>query len=148
MKLIDFGFAKTFDETTEASTQGLSTTTKGIGAGIVQAPEMINEKLDFYDERVDVWYIGCLALIMFSNDIHKVAKTKEYWFVKATAEKQKPLQVKNLHNITLEAINFINKAMRFDYKKRPKAPELLEDIYFKIDIENKSTLGMVIDRNE
>ena len=86
MKLIDFGFAKTFDEST-AQEAGLSTTTKGIGAGIVQAPEMVNAELDLYDERVDVWYIGCLALILFSNDIHKVAKTKEYWFIKATPEK-------------------------------------------------------------
>ena len=113
----------------------------------MQAPEMVNAELDLYDERVDVWYIGCLALILFSNDIHKVAKTKEYWFIKATPEKQNAFKVKNLHNISLEAINFINKAMRYDYKRRPKAPELLEDDYFKVDLDQRSTLEQTIEKH-
>ena len=40
----------------------------------------------------------------------------------------------NFKNISLEAVKFINDLVRFDYKERPTALEVLDHPYFSLDL--------------
>ena len=45
-------------------------------------PEMFDTKVTYYDERIDIWYIGVIALYLFSNNINAISdKKKDFWMV-------------------------------------------------------------------
>ena len=49
----------------------------------------------------------------------------------------------NFKNISLEAVKFINDLVRFDYKERPTAFEVMDHPYFSLDLSsgNHVTIG-------
>ena len=83
--MIDFGLAKTFQKDDDS----ISTNTRGLGWQVVAAPEMDKQNsksyTENYDERVDVWYLAVIFLILLSNNPY-IIKQKEYWFVSATVQ--------------------------------------------------------------
>ena len=77
IKLIDFGFAKTFDD--KNAKKGISLTTDGFGALVAKPPEMTDKSIDAYDERIDVWYVGMVAMLLFSLNFELLWDNRKFW---------------------------------------------------------------------
>ena len=117
IKIIDFGYAKTFDQA-QAMNEAIFSTF-GIGVEIVQPPEMFDPSITQYDGRVDVWYIGIMTMILYSKDIKKITEDKKMWSLRTDLGMDEGKRRVNLHDISLEGIRFINRLLRYDYQKRP-----------------------------
>ena len=71
----------------------ITVSTKEIGCPKVWPPEIFNDKVTSYDERIDIWYIGVIALFLFSNNIEAIsAKKKDYWMVSAEPQDTQELK--------------------------------------------------------
>ena len=67
VKLTDFGFATFFDPKLKMHLS--------LGSPLYMAPELVMES--DYDQRVDVWSLGCLLYILLSGSPPFSGKTKE-----------------------------------------------------------------------
>ena len=50
--------------------------------------------------------------------------------------------------VSFDCIRFIDRALRYHFKDRPKIGALHEDEYFDLDLENALTLGEILERRE
>jgi serine/threonine-protein kinase ULK/ATG1 len=57
-KLTDFGFATFFDPKVKLELS--------LGSPLYMAPELVKEEK--YDQRVDVWSLGCIVYILLSGE--------------------------------------------------------------------------------
>ena len=57
LKLIDFGFAQKFDRS-----EGMSLV---LGSPLYMAPELVKRMK--YDEKVDIWALGCITYLLLSG---------------------------------------------------------------------------------
>ena len=73
IKIIDFGYSRELRDKKGDDNQ-IRTLTKGIGCGMVAAPELDENSKQDYDKRVDVWYIGVLLLVLLSNNPTVISK--------------------------------------------------------------------------
>ena len=81
---------------------------------------MIDSNIESYDQRIDVWYIGVIALFLFSNNVEAIQnENKEYWLISSKPQSTAEQRQKHLQYVSLEAIRFINSLLRADFHKRP-----------------------------
>lgn len=120
LKIIDFGTAEKYDKKRD-KLKGLK------GTAYYVAPEVIEGN---YDERCDVWSIGVIMYILLSGsppfdgdqdaDILRAVKKGQYSFT-APVWKQ----------ISVDAKNLLKKLLTQDYKARPYARDLINDVWFE-----------------
>ena len=127
IKIIDYGLSREFSREEEGSNQ-IRTLTKGIGMKSIAAPEQARDSEQKYDNKVDVWYIGVLMLILLSNNQHVISQ-KEYWTISAKKESDKEEAAKNLHFMSLDGLAFINSLLRFQCADRPSTHNILKSAY-------------------
>ena len=119
LKIIDFGTSTEFSRGTPLKDT--------VGTSYYIAPEVLNK---CYDERCDVWSIGCILYILLSGkppfdgaedgDITAKVKTGKY---KMTGE--------SWATISDDAKGLIKQMLTYDYKERVTAREALQDPWFK-----------------
>jgi NIMA (never in mitosis gene a)-related kinase len=111
IKIGDFGLAK------ELSSQSMLAQTN-VGTPFYMSPELINEKK--YDERSDIWSLGCLVYEMAtlqppftaSNQLSLAMKINKGRFAQIPAHYSTPLS------------NIIKSMLRVDLSKRPRIDEV------------------------
>ena len=121
--------------------------TREIGATIAKPPEMMAKNShEMYDNKIDVWYIGMMALLLFSKNFNSLKDNRDAWVLEVDQKQDEEAKELNMHNISLECIRFIQSSLRYDFKRRPTALELLNDDYFTADLSNCITLGQILER--
>ena len=56
--------------------------TTGFGAQVAKPPEMTDSSIDAYDERIDVWYVGMVAMLLFSLNFELISDNRKFWKLK------------------------------------------------------------------
>ena len=153
IKIADFGTAK---EIPNSNNNNILPMTDYVCTRWYRAPECVFRG-DIYDEKVDVWAIGCIMAELYNlsaifqgenefdqiNQILKIlgtpTRTKWPWgyFQADLFGIQLPVYYKKdfkkiLGYISQEGVNFLNDVFTFDSTKRPSCSKLLNHPYFKM----------------
>lgn len=149
IKIIDFGFCKkleleaTEDEERKGKVQAVSS---NFGSSMVYPPEQ--KKNAKYDLRIDVWYLGMTILYLYSNHKDILHNKKTHWSIASEIQTGKNAIEKNLQNVSIDALRFANKMLRFDYNERPSSMELLSDRYWTLDLEGCTKVGEILESKD
>ena len=117
VKIIDYGFSKVLDEGTVLQTP--------VGVLHTKAPETEYDAKMKYDERIDIWSIGVFYFILLSGRMMFAEKVtskgitkyrKNEWYLEVDDAPHR-----NLMNVTLGALKFIDDTVRHDFNERPVA---------------------------
>lgn len=120
IKLTDFGFATFFDPKVKMALT--------LGSPLYMAPELCHEEK--YDERVDVWSLGCIVYIMLTGEPPFGGEGDDQ--VKNAIKNQELDLTKDIFKkISAEAKAFIERCLQKDFEKRPRTKDLLDDPWIK-----------------
>ena len=117
-KLIDFGLSTNF------ATQKMHTV---VGSPYYLAPEVLEQE---YDERCDLWSVGCIMYTMITGQVPFNGKTNLDVFDKIQDGKYDSQKLRN-KSISSNALNVVSQLQTKDYKKRPYGEQILQHQWFK-----------------
>jgi len=112
MKIIDYGLSREFSSEKEGANK-IRDMSKGIGVRAVAPPEVGRSSDIGYNFKVDVWYIGVQFLILLSDN-DSIISSKEYWTLEVKPQNDIKEFEKNMHNVSLEGLSFIDSLIRHD----------------------------------
>ena len=112
VKVIDFGLV----------VRANSNPSNRAGSKAYMAPEVIKQIP--YDQRVDIWSVGCVAQELVEGN----PPYKEIGLVKGTFKTATigAMGLRNPTKVSPEFVDFLNKCFVFDYKDRPTSDDLLK----------------------
>ena len=150
VKIIDFGVARKLDSKGEASTITGSPFT--MDPLILKQHVTKKEKIDEYDERVDIWSLGVIFYQLLTGKKLFKVKTLEELMAKVE-EGNYTIPIKTL--LYKETISFINLMLQYNKEKRYSLNELCEHNFItkeikhfnKINIEDINQIIYLIDEN-
>jgi serine/threonine protein kinase len=116
IKLIDFGYSARLD-------RAASRRKTLVGTPYWMAPEVI--KQEPYDMGVDIWSLGILLIEILEGEPPYINEEPLRALYLIAAKGQPSLSSKYLRNSSPELLDFIEKCLCLDPKKRPSSAQLL-----------------------
>lgn len=113
VKLTDFGFATFFDPKLKMSLS--------LGSPLYMAPELVMEQE--YDQKVDVWSLGCIMYILLSGAPPFTGKTKED-INQSIMNRDPAFNTQEWKRISSEAKDFCENCLEKQAKNRPTIDKL------------------------
>ncbi|POV98779.1 hypothetical protein PSHT_13865 [Puccinia striiformis] len=126
LKVCDFGLARSV-RTAEQETGFM---TEYVATRWYRAPEIM---LTFkqYTKAIDVWSVGCILAEMLSDEFYAINSRRSRDYIRALPfRKKRPFNVL-YPNASALAIDFLNKTLTFDPKKRLTVEESLQHPYLE-----------------
>ncbi|KAI5958770.1 BCK1 [Candida margitis] len=121
-KISDFGISRKNNDIYSNANMSMK------GTIFWMAPEVIDNMVEGYSAKVDIWSLGCVVLEMFAGKRPWSNEAAISVIYKAGKEKKAPPIPKDIaHLVSKEAENFINRCFAIDPALRPTAEELLND---------------------
>ncbi|KAI5965011.1 BCK1 [Candida theae] len=121
-KISDFGISRKNNDIYSNANMSMK------GTIFWMAPEVIDNMVEGYSAKVDIWSLGCVVLEMFAGKRPWSNEAAISVIYKAGKEKKAPPIPKDIaHLVSKEAENFINRCFVIDPALRPTAEELLND---------------------
>ncbi|CAL4936116.1 unnamed protein product [Urochloa decumbens] len=132
LRLIDWGLAEFYHPKMEYNARVASRCYKG--------PELLVDLLD-YDYSLDLWSLGCMfaAMVLGTEDLYNYLE-KYGLQLDPQLERlvgrhnRKPwskfVNARNRHLVSPEAIDLVDKLLRYDHQERPTAKETMAHPYF------------------
>ncbi|CAN6281252.1 unnamed protein product [Urochloa humidicola] len=132
LRLIDWGLAEFYHPKMEYNARVASRCYKG--------PELLVDLLD-YDYSLDLWSLGCMFAAMvlgtedFYNYLEKYGLQLDPQLERLVGRhNRKPwskfVNARNRHLVSPEAIDLVDKLLRYDHQERPTAKETMAHSYF------------------
>ncbi|KAI5949427.1 BCK1 [Candida jiufengensis] len=145
-KISDFGISKKNNDIYNNANMSMK------GTIFWMAPEVIDNLVEGYSAKIDIWSLGCVVLEMFAGKRPWSNEAAISVIYKAGKEKKAPPIPKDIiHLVSKEAENFINKCFIIDPNLRPTAEELLNDPFVNSNIKSfnfeSTELGRIIKFN-
>jgi len=148
LKVCDFGMSRHTEDIKLAESQGLKVDlTPNLGTAKYMAPELLlddytSERLDRqnYDQRVDVWALGLVALELFTFQNPFFLHPKEQVGIPDIRTRQQRLQSEPFDwsrypQVPMAVRDFISRCLTYDRRQRPEAQELLSHPLFSAPLE-------------
>jgi calcium-dependent protein kinase len=133
VKLTDFGFATAYRAGEKLDLS--------LGSPLYMSPELVREQV--YDNRVDVWSLGCIAYILLSGIPPFWGNNKQAIY---DAVQNNPLKFNdNFSKISKEAKDFITKCLQKDFHRRLFIKDLLEHPWMKSVQEKQIDDAVMLD---
>lgn len=129
VKLTDFGFATFFDPKLKMHL--------GLGSPLYMSPELVMDS--GYDQRVDVWSLGCLMYILLSGQPPFKGNNKEE-IGHSVMNTEPAFNTAEWRKISAEAKDFIETCLEKQSQNRPSINKLLDHQWI-----NKMVKGPVVD---
>lgn len=122
LKLIDFKFAKVFDESQKSQTI--------LGAPAYIAPEVLSKRS--YTPKADIWSCGIITYLLLSGNLPYVVTTKMpvselFSIIQANKFTMESLKGNTWDKVSTEGKSFLLKMLETDVDSRASAEELLKD---------------------
>lgn len=136
IKISDFGISKKVESDLLISARAHRPSLQG--SVFWMAPEVV--KQTSYTRKADIWSLGCLIVEMISGS-HPWANLNQMQALFKIGSMAKP-QIPE--DISLEAIDFLNKTFEIDHNSRPSAEELLQHAF----ITEEFSLGVAPSRSD
>lgn len=144
-KISDFGISRKNNDIYSNANMSMK------GTIFWMAPEVIDNMVEGYSAKVDIWSLGCVVLEMFAGKRPWSNEAAISVIYKAGKEKKAPPIPKDIaHLVSEEAENFINRCFTIDPALRPTAEELLNDPFVTTSREfnfGSTELGRLIKFN-
>lgn len=144
-KISDFGISRKNNDIYSNANMSMK------GTIFWMAPEVIDNMVEGYSAKVDIWSLGCVVLEMFAGKRPWSNEAAISVIYKAGTEKKAPPIPKDIaHLVSKEAENFINRCFTIDPALRPTAEELLNDPFVTTSREfnfESTELGRLIKFN-
>ncbi|KAI5959950.1 BCK1 [Candida pseudojiufengensis] len=145
-KISDFGISRKNNDIYNNANMSMK------GTIFWMAPEVIDNLVEGYSAKIDIWSLGCVVLEMFAGKRPWSNEAAISVIYKAGKEKKAPPIPKDIkHLVGLEAENFINRCFTIDPNLRPTAEELLNDPFVNSKVKNfnfeSTELGRLIKFN-
>ncbi|KRX08237.1 Protein kinase-like domain [Pseudocohnilembus persalinus] len=139
VKIIDWGFSASFQNKLQ----------KACGSLDYVAPEVLTQ--DFYDEKRDVWSVGCVLYVLLARSAPYTILSKDeiigdsVYHISGDDETRKNIirgkpNLKHplLKDISDEGKNFIKRLLTYKPEKRPSSEEALNDPWFDLMLKNQN----------
>ena len=94
---------------------------------------------------MDVWYLGMTILFLYSNHKDILHNGKTRWTISSKVQTTANEIEKNLQKVSIDALRFANKMLRYEYTERPSSKELLVDPYWTMNLENAVTVKAILE---
>ncbi|KAF8807326.1 Pkinase-domain-containing protein [Phlegmacium glaucopus] len=125
-KISDFGISK---KALERNRGRLYTNMKGTLA--FMAPEMIDNKKEGYDSKIDIWSVGCIVFEMWTSKTPWSGREDMQIIMKLYREKLPPPLPDDV-SLSTTAESFRQECFHVIPEKRPPAVKLLQHAYLKL----------------
>jgi calcium-dependent protein kinase len=122
LKLIDFKFAKVFNETQKSQ--------EVLGAPAYIAPEVLSKRM--YSTKADIWSCGIITYLLLCGNLPYIVTTKMrlselFGIIQANKFTMESFKGSEWDRISVEGKTFLLKMLEADPENRANAEELLKD---------------------
>ena len=147
IKIIDFGFARYLEQNELAGSL--------VGTPMYMEPSILKTFMTsksrvvdgFYDKKVDVWSLGVLTYELLIGIVPFIARNIKGLF--QSVEQRDfciPKEEKRNLELSIAAINFIDRTLNIDMNLRPLPEELIKDPWIMGDFDRKNLYKMKSDK--